>query len=90
MFTDSFHITVFSLIFERTFFVFGHSDYLGMGSRQQTLLSMFDMENRFFPATEQTEKLDLADMPAPNYEKRFEEFEEAVKKSTEFLKNNLG
>ncbi len=51
---------------------------------------MFDMENRFFPATEQTEKLDLADMPAPNYEKRFEKFEEAVKKSTEFLKNNLG
>lgn len=63
---------------------------MGMGSRLQTLLSMFDMENRFFPATEQTEKLDLADMPAPNYEKRFEKFEEAVKKSTEFLKNNLG
>ena len=90
VFTDSFHITVFSLIFERTFFVFGRSDYSGMGSRLQTLLSMFDMENRFFSATEQTEKLDLADMPAPNYEKRFEKFEEAVKKSTEFLKNNLG
>ena len=90
VFTDSFHITVFSLIFKRTFFAFGRSDYSGMGSRLQTLLSMFDMEDRFFPATEQTENLSFADIPAPNYEKRFVKFENAVKKSTGFLKNNLG
>ena len=41
--TNSFHATVFSIIFRRNFVVFGRE---GLNSRIDTLLSMFKLENR--------------------------------------------
>ena len=50
MFTDSFHGTVFSLLFHTPFVVFDRMESGGtsMGSRLETLLRMTDMENRRF------------------------------------------
>ena len=45
--TDSFHGSVFSLIFQKAFMVFERKDnFLSMNSRLDTLLAKFDMESR--------------------------------------------
>lgn len=47
--TNSFHSTVFSIIYDRPVVVFKRADeYASMNSRLDTLLSKFDMENREF------------------------------------------
>lgn len=88
VFTDSFHMTVFSLIFEKEFFTFGRTDYSDMGSRLQTLLSMFDAENRFFGAASEDE-IDFGKLQKLNYDRNFEEYEKAVRESVAFLKDGL-
>lgn len=47
VFTDSFHATVFSLIYGKQFAAFPRGDAKGMGSRLQTLTKMFGCEERF-------------------------------------------
>lgn len=47
VFTDSFHGTIFSIIFEKNFYVFDRIDDKGsMNSRVDTLLKKFNLENR--------------------------------------------
>ena len=64
MFTDSFHGTVFSLIFHTPFVVFDRMESGGtsMGSRLETLLRMTGMENRRFGQVpvSAVEKLDFS------------------------------
>lgn len=47
VFTDSFHATVFSLLFQKNFFVFQRSKEKGMTSRINTLLQLYDQCERF-------------------------------------------
>lgn len=47
VFTDSFHATVFSLLFQKNFFVFQRSKEKGMTSRINTLLQIYDQCERF-------------------------------------------
>lgn len=44
--TDSFHGTVFSILFKRPFIVFKRNDKIGMYSRIETLLKKFSLQNR--------------------------------------------
>ena len=52
--TDSFHASVFSLIFNKPFFAFPRSDATGMSSRLKTLTELFGCPERFctVPAAE--------------------------------------
>lgn len=46
--TDSFHASVFSILFERPFVVTERSDLKGMGSRLDTLFNKFGIAGRYF------------------------------------------
>ncbi len=46
--TDSFHASVFSILFDRPFVVTGRSDIKGMGSRLDTLFNKFGITGRHF------------------------------------------
>ena len=48
MFTDSFHGTAFSIIFDRDFLVFQRNKMHDMSSRITTVLQTFKLENRFY------------------------------------------
>ena len=48
--TDSFHASVFSILFNRPFVVTERNDTTGMGSRFDTLFRKFGIENRTFEA----------------------------------------
>ena len=62
MFTDSFHGTVFSLIFHTPFLVFDRIESGGtsMSSRIETLLKMVGMEDRRFRADADVEDIDFS------------------------------
>ena len=47
VFTDSFHASVFSLIFHKQFFAFGRTEHKEMNNRLETLTKMFHTEERF-------------------------------------------
>ena len=54
IFTDSFHATVFSIIFDRPFIVFARKS---MNSRIDTLLKMLHLENHFFTGEKFSESI---------------------------------
>lgn len=67
IYTDSFHGTVFSILYEKSFIVFGRTTKVGkpsMNSRIETLLSLFHLEDRFM------------EYSSVNNQKDFEEIEE--------------
>ena len=47
VFTDSFHVSVFSNLFEKEHFVFQRNGYKGMNSRIYTLATLFNTQARF-------------------------------------------
>lgn len=47
VFTDSFHATVFSCIYSKSFYVFGRSDNDKSGSRLRDIVGIFDCEDRY-------------------------------------------
>ena len=84
--TDSFHSSVFAILFDRPFIVFDreHNGVKSMGSRIDTLLTKFKLENRRFNG----EKITKEDLNH-DYAKAYEILEEERKKSVKFLKKAL-
>lgn len=87
VFTDSFHITVFSSIFEKKHFIFEREGHKGMGSRIYTLTQTFKTEALFCDTEEKTsieyiESVDKFEIYKGDYEAEKE-------KSIAFLKENL-
>ena len=57
--TDSFHSTVFSILFNRPFIVFDREDSeVKMSSRLETLLNKFGLKNQWFDKKIKNEQLD--------------------------------
>lgn len=82
--TDSFHSSVFALIYNRPFIVFDRDDNrVNMSSRINTLISKFKLENRKF-INEITDKNLKHD-----YTKAYTILDNERKKSMNFLKNSL-
>ena len=82
--TDSFHSCVFAILFNTPFIVFNRKDKtVNMNSRIETLLSKFNLENRYYKGNID-EKLLKAD-----YKKTYKILENERKKSFEFLKKSL-
>ena len=87
--TDSFHATVFSLIFHRQFAVFPRQGKEQMGSRVYSLLDMFDAVERFCDAEEKICLSYMQALPAVDYHQEPEKFATAKETSLAFLKGHL-
>jgi len=85
VFTDSFHGTVFSILFEKPFVVFDRIDNIqSMSSRIDTLLSKFKLDSRKWENVKNTDdifNIDFSHVP------EILEFER--KKAIDYLKNAL-
>lgn len=82
--TDSFHSSVFSILYNRPFIVFDREDSLvSMNSRIETLINKFNLKNRKFTGkiTEENLKHDYAEA--------YRILEEERKKSDDFLRKAL-
>lgn len=89
VFTDSFHSTVFSLIFKKQFYVFERAGYKGMGGRIVSLLSLFDLNDRFV-LDEKSKNLDYVNgLNKIDFSKDFDKFNQMKNKSINFLLGNL-
>ncbi len=89
IFTDSFHASVFSIIYNKEFFVFERSFKTSMGSRLYTLTDMFDLSERFLNTKEKCDIGYIESAKIIDYSKKTGKFEELKRKSEEFLKINL-
>ena len=89
VFTDSFHATVFSLIFEKQFFVFERAGHKGMGERINSLLSLFDLEERFIVDEKNNELSYLEKLQNIDYLLDFAKFNDKKQESLAFLLNSL-
>lgn len=89
VFTDSFHASVFSIIYNTPFFVFQRGKSGEMSSRITSLLSLFSLEERFCTYDKSSlsylEQLDGEGLH-PSYEK----YNEKKKESIAFLTESLG
>lgn len=84
--TDSFHSSVFSIIFDRPFVVFYREQdgVKSMGSRIDTLISKFCLENRVYNGKKIT-KENLSH----NYSKAYKILEKEKEKSLKFIEKSL-
>lgn len=82
--TDSFHSSVFAILYNRPFIVFKREDKnMSMNSRIETLINKLKLENREFLGRITNENLQH------NYSKAYEILEKEKEKSLIFLKNAL-
>ena len=89
VFTDSFHATVFSHLYRKTYFVFHRSRDGEMSTRITDLLSLFETRERFCGG--EKENLAYVDsLVAPDYRDESASLKEFRQASEEFLKNHLG
>ncbi len=85
IFTDSFHACVFSLIYEKPFFVYERDENVAsMNSRIDTLLEMTNEKDRLIMSTEKVKDLFFCD-----YKVGFEYITEKRKESIHFLEESL-
>lgn len=89
IFTDSFHATVFSLIYEKQFFVFDRIEHKGMSSRLCSLTEMFECTERFCDSNDKFDTNYLNSVLNMDYNREFTLFESEKRKSISFLLNNL-
>lgn len=82
--TDSFHATVFSIIFNRPVIVFSRD---GMNSRMETLLKLFQLEERFVGTSRRIKDFDLNQVC--NYEYAHEVIAREKVRSMNYLKRIL-
>jgi len=86
VFTDSFHAAVFSLIFQKEFFVFDRvSKWGNMSTRIINLLSQFDCIDHFCSGEEKETVLYLTECKRINYSRVSNQFENAVANSKRYL-----
>lgn len=88
--TDSFHATVFSLLFEKQFAVFPRSDAVSMGSRLQTLTELFNCPEHFCGVPEEDRLQWLCDLPERRVQDMSERVLSAIDSSGQFLLHALG
>ena len=82
--TDSFHSSVFAILYNRPFIVFDREDSLiKMNSRLDTLLKKFELEDRWYEGEIKKEQLKT------DYTKAYEILEKEREKSMKFLKKAL-
>ena len=82
--TDSFHSSVFAILYNRPFIVFDREDSnVKMNSRLDTLLKKFKLKDRWYKDKITEEQLQI------NYKQSYKILEEERKKAKEFLENAI-
>jgi hypothetical protein len=89
IFTDSFHGTVFSGIFNRHFVTFGRNDFVGMDERIESLLEMFNAEKCFCNSEERITLTYIEDILSETIEYETEILKDKIKFSQGFLEEEL-
>lgn len=91
VFTDSFHATVFSHIFQRDFFAFVNiSESSEMSDvRLYTLTDMFETQDRVCDSAERFDIQYLLSLSHVDYSKEFNKYDSLKMKSIGFLKDNI-
>ena len=89
IFTDSFHASVFSLIYKKEFFVFHRDGQISMGSRVDSLTSLFGVQDHFCDTNKKKTLEYIKSLQPVDYSKNFPIFEAMKKSSLDFLKSNL-
>lgn len=89
VFTDSFHATVFSLIYQKQFFVFDRVEHKGMSSRLYSLTELFECTEQFCDSDDKFDIKYLSSISKMDYDRKFTLFEREKEKSALFLLNNL-
>lgn len=87
--TDSFHAVVFSLLFEKEFFAFERTGAKGAGTRVHSLLSLYNLEERFCSTPDAMQTSYLAGLSPVDYAKQFEKVEDCRAFSVRFLEAAL-
>lgn len=89
VFTDSFHASVFSLIYSRQFAVFARQGHEKMSARIYSLTALFDVPERFCDTADKTNVSYVEDLPVVDYRLERPKFQAAKERSVTFLKSNL-
>ena len=89
VFTDSFHASVFSIIFNREFFVFARKDHPGMVARLIDLTGLFGCEERICDSCEKQKYKYFESVKPADYMNCSEEYLSMKEKSINFLNDNL-
>ena len=83
IFTDSFHGSVFSIIYKKPFIVFDRKSKFNMNSRLETLLNKFNLLNRKYS------QIDINQILNIDYIKTYEILKKEQDKFYEYIENNL-
>lgn len=89
VFTDSFHATVFSLIFKRQHFIFQRAGWESMSVRIETLTKLFGTQEHFCNTPDKATPEYIDSLPSIDYEKIFTEYEKMKMNSVRFLQKYL-
>lgn len=89
VFTDSFHATAFSLLFERQFYVFERSFQSSMGSRIESLTELFGVQDHYCNIPNRTTFDYIYETASIDYSKEFTAFETMRKSSISYLLSNI-
>lgn len=89
VFTDSFHATAFSLLFERQFYVFERSFQSSMGSRIESLTELFSVQDHYCNIPNRTTFDYIYETASIDYSKEFTAFETMRKRSISYLLSNV-
>ena len=89
VFTDSFHATAFSLLFERQFYVFERSFQSSMGSRIESLTELFSVQDHYCNIPNRTTFDYIYETASIDYSKEFTAFETMRKSSISYLLSNI-
>lgn len=87
--TDSFHATVFSLIYHKQFVAFPRGNAKGMESRLLSLTRIFECEERFCNVDEKERYKYISSLPTYKYKDCYSKFEKLKLESETFLLKNL-
>lgn len=90
--TDSFHGTIFSIIFNKTFFTFKRYDSknkFSTNSRLENLLNIVDLKDRMFSGDESLEQVKKLLRNEIDYSTRKEKLLDFIEKSKSYLLNSL-
>ena len=89
IFTDSFHATAFSHIYQKQYFIFNRSEKGEMSSRITDITDLFETTERFCAGKERENYKYICSLLPIDYNRRCEKFEKRKQESIEFLQKNL-
>lgn len=89
IFTDSFHATVFSALFNKEVAIFKRTDEQNMQNRLYCIAELFGIEDRFLDSDEKISFDYIDGLNRINYSKNISVLMKIKKKSLDFLKSNL-